>query len=75
MGALIHYRCTAAPHQRPSASDPRSPTSPVTYHDGKWAYCPLGFHDGHAWTAIEPASLDDVKQGLRSEVRASETRS
>jgi hypothetical protein len=72
MGALIHYRCTAPEHQQPTA-DPRSPTSPVTYHDGKWAYCPLGFHDGHSWAAIEPASIDEVKQGLRSEVRASES--
>jgi hypothetical protein len=72
VGALIHYRCTAAEHQHPAA-DPRSPTSPVTYHDGKWAYCPLGFHDGHAWVAIEPVSIDEAKQGLRSEVRASES--
>ena len=73
MGALIHYRCTAPQHQRPTPSDLRTPTSPVTFHDGRWAYCPLGLHDGHVWDAIEPSSLDEVKQDLHSEVRASES--
>jgi hypothetical protein len=73
MAALIHYRCTAAPHQRPTVIDLRAPTSPVTFHNGKWAYCPLGFHDGHEWTGITPSTLDEVKQGLRSEVAASES--
>ena len=73
MSALIHYRCTAAEHQRPSTADLGTPTSPITYHDGKWAYCPLGFHDGHTWTGIAPSSLDQVKQALRSEVRLLET--
>jgi len=71
MAALIHYRCTAPEHQQPA--DPRSPTSPVTYYDGKLAYCPVGFHEGHSWAAIEPASIDEVKQAHRSEVRASES--
>jgi len=71
MAALIQYRCMAPAHQRPA--DPGAPTSPVTYHDGKWAYCPLGNHEGHSWAAIEPASLDEIKQGLRSEARASES--
>lgn len=74
MGALIHYRCAAVQHQRPTASDPRSPTSPITYHDGHWAYCPLGFNEGHEWVAIEPATLDEAKQGPRSEARVSESR-
>jgi hypothetical protein len=70
MGALIHYRCSATEHQH-STADPRSPTSPVSFYDGKWAYCPLGFHEGHSWAAIEPVSIDDIRQqGLRSEVRA-----
>ena len=73
MAALIHYRCAAAQHQRPTASDLRSPTSPVTYHNGNWAYCPLGFHDGHEWKAIQPATLDEVKQALKSEAPASES--
>lgn len=72
MSASIQFRCTAAEHQRPVA-DPRAPTSPVTYHDGKWAYCPLGFHEGHTWMAIAPSSLDEVKQALRSEIAVSET--
>ena len=71
MAALIHYRCTAPAHQHPA--DPGAPNSPVTYHDGKWAYCPLGNHEGHSWAAIEPGSLDEIKQGLRSEARASES--
>jgi hypothetical protein len=73
MAALIHFRCTAPEHQRPTATDLRSPTSPVTYYDGRWAYCPLGFHDGHSWTAITPSTLDEVKHGLKSEARASES--
>ena len=72
MSASIHFRCTAPEHQRPVA-DPRAPTSPVTYHDGHWAYCPLGFHDGHVWLAIAPSSLDEVKHALRSEVPVAET--
>lgn len=73
MAALIYYRCLAAQHQHPTASDLRAPTSPVTYHDGKWAYCPLGFQEGHSWAAIEPVSIDEVKHALRSELPASES--
>jgi hypothetical protein len=73
MGALIHFRCIAAEHQRLTASDQRTPISPVTYHDGRWAYCPVGFHEGHTWTPIEPSALDEVKQGLKSEVRVPES--
>jgi hypothetical protein len=35
--------------------------SPVTIHDGAWAYCPAGARADHGWEPIEPVTLTDLK--------------
>jgi hypothetical protein len=37
------------------------PGSPVTIHDGAWAYCPAGARTEHEWEEIDPVSLADLK--------------
>ena len=58
----IRFYCTAHQTQLPI----------VTMHEGRWAYCPGGYfaaHDGHAWAAIEPTSVYQIKpQGFRSPI-------
>jgi hypothetical protein len=56
----IRFYCTAHRAQLPI----------VTMHERRWAYCPGGYvaaREGHAWVAIEPTSVYQVKpQELRS---------
>jgi hypothetical protein len=35
--------------------------SPITVHDGRWAYCAAGGHTDHLWEAIDPVSLLELK--------------
>jgi hypothetical protein len=53
-GSLIRFLCTSHATQVPI----------VTMHEAKWAYCPGGYvaaHEGHGWTAIEPARISELK--------------
>jgi hypothetical protein len=60
---LIHFRCRAASHQDVWAKDSQ-PGSPLTFHDGHWAYCPAGRAAGCQWEAVTPISLEDVRRHL-----------
>jgi len=54
LGTLIRFLCTSHVTQIPI----------VTMHEEKWAYCPGGYvaaHEGHGWTAIEPARITELK--------------
>lgn len=62
--ALFEFICRASVHR---ISVERSRTelasaSPITVHDGKWAYCSAGATEGHDWRRIAPASLADLKR-------------
>ena len=35
--------------------------SPVTIHDGAWAYCPAGARTEHEWEPIEAVTLTNLK--------------
>jgi hypothetical protein len=61
--APFHFLCVAADHVAP-ASDikGRGYFSPVTVHQGKWAYCPAGFAAKHDWRAIAPTSREELKR-------------
>ena len=51
----IRFYCTSHPTQVPT----------VTIHEQRWAYCPGGYveaRDGHAWTAIDPTSVSQLKR-------------
>lgn len=38
-----------------------STVSPVTIHDGVWAFCPAGAQSEHVWEAIEPVTLANLR--------------
>jgi hypothetical protein len=56
---LVEYVCRAKVHV--AASGPAVSASPVTIHEGAWAYCPAGAREAHQWEAIEPVSLTYLK--------------
>jgi hypothetical protein len=62
-GDLVRYVCRSKAHMDTSASRSAMVTagSPVTIHDGGWAYCPAGSQTDHAWEAIEPVTLTDLR--------------
>jgi hypothetical protein len=57
-GALIRYVCRNVTHQG-KRSDV---ISPVTLHDGDWAFCPAGFTGEHEWERIEGRTLDGLRR-------------
>ena len=59
MAAVFHYRCVEPAHQ--GAAEPSIARNPITVHESRWAYCACGAADGHAWEAITPASLEDLR--------------
>jgi hypothetical protein len=51
LGTRIRFLCTSHTTEVPT----------VTMHDNQWAFCPGGYiasHQGHFWTAIEPANVN-----------------
>jgi hypothetical protein len=53
-GARISFYCAA---HRVAALD----RSPVTIYRNAWAYCPHGYGAGHAWSAIEPMTMSQLR--------------
>lgn len=56
LGTRIRFVCTSHETRLPI----------VTMHEQQWAYCPGGYiaaHEGHFWTAIEPASWTELSLG------------
>jgi hypothetical protein len=71
---LIHFRCRATEHQQPRLIyDPDHPGSPITFHDGQWAYCLDGAADGHVWESIAPAPLTALRRNTSEHDHASES--
>ena len=58
---LIRFICRAKVHVDASRNATVAVGSPVTIHDGAWAYCPAGARSEHEWEAIEPVSLAYLK--------------
>ena len=58
---LVRYVCRAPTHLAASRNATVAVSSPVTIHEGAWAYCPAGSRIEHAWQAIEPVTLADLK--------------
>jgi hypothetical protein len=58
---LVRYACRAKAHVAASRSADDAAGSPVTIHEGAWAYCPGGAHTDHEWEPIEPVTLTDLK--------------
>ncbi len=71
MAPLIYFRCREAAHQLGVAAPTTDrPGSPITWHDGNWAYCPLGASGGHVWEPVAPPlSRTELLLGAKSEMR------
>jgi hypothetical protein len=68
MAPLIYFSCHAATHQLGDARNGDQPTSPITWHDGRWAYCPAGAWEGHEWrNVVPPSSLDELRRAAKRE--------
>jgi hypothetical protein len=73
---LIHFRCRAAGHQQARLMyDPDHPGSPITFHDGQWAYCLDGAKDGHKWERIVPLPITDLRRNAVEHDHAAESSS
>jgi hypothetical protein len=58
---LVRYVCRAQVHVDASRNATVAAGSPVTIHEGAWAYCPAGARTEHEWEAIAPVTLADLK--------------
>ncbi len=58
---LVRYVCRAKVHIDASRSATVLAGSPVTVHEGAWAYCAAGARTEHEWEAIEPVTLANLK--------------
>jgi hypothetical protein len=69
VAAEIRFVCRAQKHQHPAK--PSMPTSPVTYHDGAWAYCASGAAADHQWEAVDAMSLEEIRTRINVDTRLS----
>ena len=58
---LVRYVCRAKVHVDASRNATVAAGSPVTIHEGTWAYCAAGARVEHEWEAIEPVTLTNLK--------------
>jgi len=58
---LVRHVCRARAHLDAGRNARVAEGSPVTIHEGVWAYCPAGARSGHEWEAIEPVTLTDLR--------------
>ena len=74
---LVRFICRAKVHVDASRNATVAVGSPVTVHEGAWAYCAAGARAEHAWEAIAPVTLSDLKLievGHRREVAPEDSR-
>jgi hypothetical protein len=71
---LVGYLCRARVHIEASRKAGPPTGSPVTVHEGEWAYCPAGASVEHEWEPIEPVSLAQLKLVGRPRELAPRTR-
>ncbi|HEU5287057.1 MAG TPA: hypothetical protein VFV20_01515 [Candidatus Limnocylindria bacterium] len=57
----IEYVCTA----RHDGGDRGHDGPTVTVYESRWACCPTGGSDGHAWKRIPPTTVDDMRASAR----------
>jgi hypothetical protein len=75
---LVRFICRAKVHVDASRNATVAVGSPVTIHEGAWAYCPAGARGEHVWEAIDPVTLADLKLievGRLREVATEDSRS
>jgi hypothetical protein len=58
---LVRFVCRSSVHSEASRNPTEAVRSPVTIHEGAWAYCPGGAGVEHEWEAIEPVTLADLR--------------
>ena len=57
----VRYVCRSKAHVDASRNGRVAAGNPVTIYEGAWAYCPAGSPTDHAWEAIEPVTLTDLR--------------
>jgi hypothetical protein len=75
---LVRFICRAKVHVGASRNATIAAGSPVTVHEGAWAYCAAGARTDHVWEAIEPVTLTNLKLveiGRPREVAPADSRS
>lgn len=45
LNSLVHFYCASPDHR----AEARANGAPITIHEGRWAYCAGGSHEGHEW--------------------------
>jgi hypothetical protein len=63
----VGFICTATAHPARSSVSGTG----LTVHDGKWAFCPGNGLTGHAWSAVDGVSLDELTRAATSAARVS----
>jgi hypothetical protein len=58
---FVRFVCRSSIHSEARRKPTEAVRSPVTIHDGAWAYCPEGAAIEHEWEAIEPVTLADLR--------------
>jgi hypothetical protein len=58
---LVRYVCRAKVHVDAGRSAAAPIGSPVTVHEGAWAYCAAGERTEHMWEEIEPVTLSNLR--------------
>jgi hypothetical protein len=58
---LVRFVCRSRVHIDATRNATVAAGSPVTVHEGAWAYCTAGARTEHVWEAIEPVTLTDLK--------------
>lgn len=59
-GGLIAFVCGTKRHRRADHGLPSGET-PLTIHEGQWAYCPGGAISEHEWHGTAPVGIDSLK--------------
>ncbi len=62
MSAAVDFVCVAAKHAAAVKPKAGMPISPITVHEGRWAYCATGLTTGHEWKGIPPTTLEELKR-------------
>ncbi|MEP6693422.1 MAG: hypothetical protein ABJB39_02125 [Chloroflexota bacterium] len=64
---MIEFVCVDPKHRLPAEAE--EVNSPLTIHDGTWAYCPSGLCSDHVWRPIEAIALADLRRRSKELIR------
>lgn len=73
MNTLVQYVCRAKDHQQLALFEANAAwaPNPMTFYEGRWAYCPAGKSEGHDWQPIEGQKFEELRDRTEAEIRQS----